>query len=86
MLHGISAFEFINDIDDMYPTAQLDDAPNDSNITLLANATSLHDNKISPEDIRMVLSTTNSNNHSNKKGTSQSIDSATITIDGIKYI
>ena len=62
MLHDISTFEFITNIDDTYPTAQPDDTPNDNNITLLANATSLHDTKTSPADIRNVWSTTNSNN------------------------
>ena len=85
MLHDISAFEFINNIDDTYPTTQPDDTPNENNNTLLENATSLHYTKISLTDICNVLSTTNSNNPTNQKGKPISNNCVTVTIDGINY-
>ena len=86
ILHDISAFEFINNLDGTYPTMQPTNTPNDSNTTLLANIISLHDHTIFPADIRKVLSTTNSNNPKNQNGKPASTSSATVTIDGIKYM
>ena len=85
MLHDISAFEFITNIADTYPTGKPTNTPNKNNTTLLANAASLYDTKLSPADIRKVLSTTNSNNHTNQKDNSTSNHCATVAIDGIKY-
>ena len=85
MLHDVSAFEFINNIDDTYPTTQPDDTPNENNNTLLEKTTSLHDTDISLAGIRKVLSITNSNNPTNQKGKPTSNNCATLTIDGIKY-
>ena len=65
MLHAITVLEFINNIDESYPTTQSIDITNDNTTTLLENSTSLHDNKISHTDIRKVLSTTNSSNLTN---------------------
>jgi hypothetical protein len=44
MLHDISIFEFISNINDTYPIPQSTDISNDTNTTLLENATSIHDN------------------------------------------
>ena len=42
MFHNLSAFDFINKIDDTYPNDQRGDIPNtDGNNTLLANFTSI---------------------------------------------
>ena len=86
MLNDISSFEFISNIDHTYPTAQPDDASNDNNTTLLANATSLRDNNITPEDIRKMLSTTNSNISPNQKGKTTPINRATVARYGVKYM
>jgi hypothetical protein len=83
MIHNISAFEFLNNIDDSFPIPQPTDMLTDPDATLLANATSLHDNHISPADIRKVLSTTNTSNPPQKPKPTP--DSATVTIDGVKY-
>jgi hypothetical protein len=83
MLNNISAFEFLNNIDDSFPTPQPTDMITDPDTTLLANATSLHDTHISPADIRKVLSTTKTSNPPQKlKPTHNSV---TVTIDGVKY-
>ena len=55
----------------------------DNDTTLMANATSLHNNHISPADIRKLLSTTNTIIPTQKGKTPPT--SATVTIDGIKY-
>ena len=62
MLHNISAFEFINRIDDTLSDEHHEDVLNngDGN-TLLANATSVQA-IISPADIRNVLSTISNHN------------------------
>ena len=83
MLHNISTFEFLNNIDDSYLTTQSTDMTSDNDTTLLANTNSLHDSHISPADIRKVLSTTNISNPTQKVKTPPG--SATVTIDGLKY-
>jgi hypothetical protein len=83
MLHNISAFEFLNNIDDSFPPPQPTDMITNPDTTLLANVTSLHDNHISPADIRKVLSTTKTSNPPQKLKPTP--DSATVTIDGVKY-
>ena len=84
MLHNISAFDFVDNIDNTHSSVQHTDVPqDDTHNTLLANTTNLQDT-ISPADIRKVLSTTKSNN-SSPANNSVPLDNATRTIDGIKY-
>ena len=82
MLHDISAFDFINNIDDIYHNAQHTDTFTDNNNTLLANTTSIQDD-ISPVDIRNALSTASSNGPATQKGKYVTIDNTTVTIDDL---
>ena len=81
----MSAFDFINNIDDTFPDEQHEDVlNNDNDNTLLANVTYIQDS-ISPTDIRKVLSTSSNNNSLSKITKHTSTDNKNVTIDGIKY-
>ena len=82
MLHGISVFDFINNIDDIYHNEQHADKFTDNNNTLLANTTSIQDD-ISPVGIRKALSTAISNGPATQKGKYVTIDNTTVTIDDL---